>query len=67
MGKVEEEFASAGPVLTEGILSDIWGKITSFISEIWNSIKGWLQAKWENLMEFLDIDVDVVFANKVEF
>ena len=67
MGKVEEEFASAGPVLTEGILSDIWGKITAFISEIWNSIKGWLQAKWENLMEFLDIDVDMVFDNAIEF
>lgn len=63
MGKVEEEFASAGPVLTEGILSDIWGKITSFISEIWNSIKGWLQAKWSNLIEFLNAEVDVSFNN----
>jgi hypothetical protein len=67
MGKIEEEVAAAGPVLTEGVLSDIWGKITAFISEIWNSIKGWLQAKWENLMEFFDIDVDVVFDNAVEF
>lgn len=67
MGKLEEEFASAGPVLTEGMLSGIWGKITAFIYDIWNSIKGWLQTKWENLMEFLDIDVDVLFADKIEF
>jgi len=67
MGKIEEEFDAAGPVLTEGVLSDIWGKITAFISEIWNSIKGWLQAKWENLMEFFDIDIDVVFDNAIEF
>ena len=67
LNKIEEEYAAAGPVLTENILTDIWGKITAFISEIWNKIKAWLESKWENLMEFLSIDVDVVFNNKVEF
>jgi len=67
MGKIEEEFAAAGPVLTEGILSGIWGKITAFVSEMWNSIKSWLQAKWENLLEFLGVDADVEFTNTVQF
>jgi hypothetical protein len=67
MGKMEEEFDAAGPMLTEGVISGIWNKITSFVSEIWNSISGWLQAKWENLIEFFGIDVDVNFDNEIEF
>lgn len=67
MGKMEEEFAAAGDTLTEGVLTDIWGRITAFVAEIWNNIKGWLSQSWQNLMAFLDIDVDLVFDNAIEF
>ena len=67
MGKMEEEFAAAGDTLSEGMLTDIWGRITAFVSEIWNSIKSWLYESWQNLMAFLDIDVDMVFDNAIEF
>lgn len=67
MGKLDEEFETAGPTLNESILQTIWGKITQFVSNIWNTIKGWLSASWKNVIEFLGLDVDVGFNNQVDF
>ena len=67
MGKIEEEVQAAGPVLTEGIIKDIWGKMVNFVSGLWDSIVGWLTQTWENVIAFLGVEPDVVFNNDVSY
>jgi len=67
LAKIEEEFAAAGPVLNEGILSNIWGKIVEFVSMIWEKIKSWLSESWQNLLAFMEIEPDVNFNPNVNF
>jgi len=55
-----------GVMLTEGILSDIWNKVSSWFEKVFTQIKNWIGDSMERLLEFLgflddedSIEVDI--------
>jgi len=65
--KLEEEIEAAGDMLNEGLLTNIYNKVKSFMTnmfaKIWNAIKDSVK----KILEFFGIEPMVAFKNRIDF
>ena len=65
--KINEEFdALDGQYLTEGIISDTWGKIKNFIKSLFTKVVDWIKQNVKNLLDFFDMEPEVTY-NEIDW